>query len=74
MKYKEDYCDESSDQDDGIDLLNYKGELYGVEQEKYQDPITGAHFKYSDVYNRLKKLAGKEPKNTKTLTCRFYFK
>ena len=36
------------------DLINYKGEFYGKETEKYQDPITGAHFRYEEVFKKLK--------------------
>ena len=46
MKSKKENCNE-------VDLLNYKGEYYDNPSEKYQDPITGAHFRYKDVYQRL---------------------
>jgi len=34
-------------------LANYKGEFFGEPDNKYQDPVTGAHFKYEDMYLRL---------------------
>ena len=34
-------------------LCKYKGEFYGKPSDHYQDPITGAHFKYKDVFHRL---------------------
>lgn len=39
--------------DKGPHLENYKGEFYGVEDVKYQDPVTGAHFEYHDICSRL---------------------
>lgn len=34
-------------------LNNYKGEHYDSQREKYQDPVTGAHFRYKEVYDKL---------------------
>ena len=34
-------------------LKNYKGEFYNKKHDRYQDPITGAHFKYEDVMSKL---------------------
>ena len=36
-----------------IDHNNYKGIFYGTEEEKYTDPVTGAHFEFGDIWNRL---------------------
>jgi hypothetical protein len=43
---------ESSD-DNLADPNNYKGIFYGTEEEKYNDPITGAHFEHSDMCSRI---------------------
>jgi hypothetical protein len=37
-----------SDLDD-IDFLNYKGIYYGDSAEKYQCPVSGAHFKHEQM-------------------------
>jgi len=42
------------------DLNNYKGEYYDNQREKYQDPVTGAHFRYREVYNKLKAIQQKQ--------------
>eukprot|EP00826_Nyctotherus_ovalis_P051646 TRINITY_DN6462_c0_g1_i1.p2 TRINITY_DN6462_c0_g1~~TRINITY_DN6462_c0_g1_i1.p2 ORF type:complete len:235 (+),score=26.30 TRINITY_DN6462_c0_g1_i1:100-804(+) len=42
------------------DLNNYKGEHYDSQREKYQDPITGAHFRYKEVYNKLSAIQRKQ--------------
>ena len=48
---------------DCVDFNNYKGMFYDNNQEKYQDEITGAHFEYSDMCRRLRKLKSKiQPK------------
>ena len=39
-----------------IDFENFKGIHYTDNMEKYQDPITGCHFEYHDIYRRLKTL------------------
>eukprot|EP00826_Nyctotherus_ovalis_P036645 TRINITY_DN3270_c0_g1_i11.p1 TRINITY_DN3270_c0_g1~~TRINITY_DN3270_c0_g1_i11.p1 ORF type:complete len:263 (+),score=30.68 TRINITY_DN3270_c0_g1_i11:80-868(+) len=41
---------------DRIDFDNYKGMFYDDPDQKYQDPITGAHFDYLDMCSRLIKL------------------
>lgn len=38
----------------GQDLQNFKGIYFGDDNEKYNDPSTGAHFNYTDVCKRLK--------------------
>ena len=48
-------ADNDSDIDDG-DLENYKGIYFDDKTEKYQDPVTGCHFKYFDLCQRLIKL------------------
>ena len=50
--------EEENDEDiDDIDVKNYRGIFVEEEpQEKYQDEITGAHFEYHDICNRLTKL------------------
>lgn len=37
------------------DLVNFKGIYFGDENEKFQDPLTGAHFQYDDICMRLLK-------------------
>jgi len=39
-----------------MDLNNYKGIFYNDTDQKYQDPVTGAHFDYYDMCCRLLKL------------------
>lgn len=41
---------------DDVDLSNYKGMYFNEEDNKYQDPITGAHFDYYDMCCRLLEL------------------
>ena len=36
-----------------MDLRNYKGIYFQEETEKYTDPVTGAHFRRSDLLGRL---------------------
>ena len=36
-----------------VDLNNYKGVFYEDENEKYQCPSTGAHFRPTDLSQRL---------------------
>eukprot|EP00826_Nyctotherus_ovalis_P053378 TRINITY_DN6928_c0_g2_i2.p2 TRINITY_DN6928_c0_g2~~TRINITY_DN6928_c0_g2_i2.p2 ORF type:complete len:152 (-),score=27.94 TRINITY_DN6928_c0_g2_i2:441-896(-) len=36
------------------DLNNYKGEHYDSDNEKHQDPVTGAHFRYKEVCDKLR--------------------
>ena len=36
-----------------VDLNNYKGVFYDDENEKYQCPQTGAHFRPTDLIERL---------------------
>ena len=43
---------ESSDSE-GLDLNNYKGMFYDDPEEKYSDPITGAHFEFTNICQRL---------------------
>ena len=46
---------EDSDIDD-VDFDDFKGIYYGDKTEKYQDPVTGCHFRYSDLCERLIRL------------------
>ena len=39
-----------------VDLNNYKGIYFDDENEKYQCPETGAHFKFDDLYARLERI------------------
>lgn len=32
------------------DLVNFKGIYYGDENQKFTDEVTGAHFRFSDMY------------------------
>jgi hypothetical protein len=59
-----DYSDsEGSESEDDIDPENYKGIFYNMEQEnKYQDPVSGAHFKYQDMYTLLSDIKLKRDK------------
>ena len=41
--------DNDSDIDAQGDLQNYKGIYFGDKTEKYQDPVTGCHFRYDDL-------------------------
>jgi len=34
-------------------LVNYKGIYFEDDNEKFQDPNTGAHFKHNDMCKRL---------------------
>jgi len=55
---------EESDENVEIeDILNYKGEYYENEAKKYQDPITGAHFQYEDLCRRLNAIKSCNDKN-----------
>lgn len=45
-----------SDSED-IDAQNYKGIYFGDESQKWQCPVTGAHFRYKDMFKRLEKVA-----------------
>ena len=38
---------------DVIDEHNFKGIYADAPKEKYIDPVTGAHFKYRDLYQRI---------------------
>lgn len=35
------------------DAHNYKGMYFEDNEEKYQDPVTGAHFEFKDISNKL---------------------
>ena len=39
-----------------VDLNNYKGIYFDDENEKYQCPETGAHFKFEDLYARMERI------------------
>ena len=66
MKNKKDNkgLDINYDEDlDQIDFNNYKGMFFNDDlNQKYQDPITGAHFEYYDMCCRLMKLQQKRIK------------
>ena len=47
--------DVDSDVDD-LNFENFKGIHFGDKVEKYQDPVTGCHFRYSDLCQRLVKM------------------
>jgi sugar lactone lactonase YvrE len=49
---------EDSDVDD-FDFDNFKGIYFGDKHEKYQDPVTGCHFRYDDLCARMRKLKEK---------------
>lgn len=38
---------------DVIDEHNFKGIYADAPKEKYIDPVTGAHFQYRDLYQRI---------------------
>lgn len=42
-----------------VDLNNYKGIYFDDENEKYQCPVTGAHFKFEDLGARLERIRTK---------------
>ena len=65
-----DIYEDDSDLDENIDLLNYKGEFFNSKREKYQDPITGAHFRYEEVYRILKLMQNKESKSRISLNSK----
>ena len=48
--------DSDSDVDPEATMGNYKGIYFGEQQEKYQDPITGCHFRYLDLCQRMLRL------------------
>ena len=39
-----------------IDLNNYKGIYFEDDNEKYQCPETGAHFKFEDLCRRMERI------------------
>ena len=41
---------------DVVDANNFKGIYFGDKTEKFTDPLTGAHFEYTDFCQRLVKL------------------
>lgn len=44
-------------------MINYKGIYFEDDSGvKYQDPETGAHFEYLDMYRRLKKVLNQRKK------------
>ena len=48
---------EDSDNQDGEDMLNYKGIYAGEEKnDKYTCPVTGAHFHFKDMCRRMNHL------------------
>lgn len=57
--------DFDDDDIDEIDPENYKGIYYNDDTTKFIDDITGAHFKYEDMYKRLSIIANKMKKNNR---------
>ncbi len=49
---------------DQVDLNNYKGIFYDDPGQKYQDELTGAHFEYHDMCNRLRLLRRELPEDS----------
>ncbi len=45
--------DAESNETEDNHLANYKGEFCQDQDTKYQDPVTGAHFRYEDMCRRL---------------------
>lgn len=43
----------AEEEGDDVDVNNYKGIYFGDNAEKFQDEVTGAHFDFSDMCNRL---------------------
>ena len=39
-----------------VDLNNYKGIYFEDDNEKYQCPVTGAHFKFDDLSRRMERI------------------
>lgn len=39
-----------------VDLNNYKGIYFDDDNEKYQCPETGAHFKFTDLCGRMERI------------------
>ncbi|CAI2364381.1 unnamed protein product [Moneuplotes crassus] len=64
-----------SESDDVIDHENYKGIYYEDNTEKYECPITGAHFEYKDMCERLNKikLEGRRSEERESLSGSFDF-
>ena len=47
------------------DLFSYKGQFFNNEKEIYSDPISGAHFDYQILYQKLKKVRDQLHKKSK---------
>ena len=62
---------DGNDTDDVDYLLNYKGEFYNSQIEKYQDLVTGAHFRYTDLCKRLESLKKTISRNKKFKTINY---
>ena len=45
--------DDAKQQNEHVDLVNYKGIYHDDETEKFQDTDTGAHFRHNDIVKRL---------------------
>ena len=45
--------DNGADDAANDDLINYKGIYFNDNNEKYIADLTGAHFRYDDIYQRL---------------------
>ena len=50
------HIDDFSDIDNDVTIEDYKGFYFKDRDESYQDPITGCHFQYEDLYKRLRRL------------------
>ena len=56
MTKKGDDKGDDSDVDPEATMQNYKGIYYGDTTEKFIDPVTGCHFRYLDLCQRMLKL------------------
>ena len=48
--------DQEAHKEEMVDLHNYKGIYFEDENEKYQCPVTGAHFKFDDLCARMERI------------------
>lgn len=54
---EEEFGQELEEEDENVDLNNYKGIYFNEDPgRKFQDEVTGAHFRFDDMSNRLNKL------------------
>jgi hypothetical protein len=63
-----DYSESQTSDADDIDPENYKGIFYNVDTDnKYQDPDTGAHFKFADMCAILSEIKQERDKRAKPI-------